>query len=62
MKIYPKDCVAAGYCLIPGTRDFFRKHNLDWRAFVREGIDSEILEATGDWMAMELIRSKKEKQ
>lgn len=35
-----------------GARKFFARHNLDWSAFLREGIPAEQLEATGDVMAI----------
>lgn len=49
-----------GYSPRPGfcrgkSRDFFRTHNLDWQAFVREGIPAEELEATGDGLALALV-------
>lgn len=49
-----------GYSPRPGfcrgkSRDFFRAHNLDWQAFVREGIPAEELEATGDGLALALV-------
>lgn len=38
-----------------GTRDFFKRHNLDWDEFLREGIDEEKLLATGDEMARQVV-------
>jgi hypothetical protein len=37
------------------SREWFRRHGLDWRAFARDGIDAEILAATGDGLALALI-------
>jgi hypothetical protein len=37
---------------IPGARAFFERHRLDWRRFLRHGIEAEVLIATGDAMAM----------
>lgn len=34
-----------------GTRDFFRRHGLDFDDFLTNGIPAEKLEATGDAMA-----------
>lgn len=34
-----------------GTRDFFKRHNLDWDTFIKSGIPAEDLEATKDAMA-----------
>ena len=42
------DLRPCGFC-IPGARDFFDAHGLDWRAFVRgPGVPAAALEATGD--------------
>lgn len=43
-----------GFCR-PKARAWFRRHGLDWRAFARDGIDSEILTATGDGLALALV-------
>ena len=37
------------------SRAWFRRHDLDWRDFVRNGIDAEILTATGDGLAIALV-------
>jgi len=38
-----------------GARIFFEKHNLDWRAFVKQGIHSDELSATRDAMALHVV-------
>lgn len=38
-----------------GARDFFKRHNLSWDAFLKEGIPAEELEATGDAMALQVV-------
>ena len=43
-----------GYCL-PMTRKWFAQHDLDFRAFARDGIDAELLLATGDPLALRLV-------
>lgn len=43
-----------GFCL-PKTREWFKRHGLDFRAFVRNGIPSEQLLATGDGMAIAMV-------
>ena len=43
-----------GYCT-RGARRWFRRMALDWDDFVRNGIDAEILQATGDAMALRLL-------
>jgi len=45
---------APGYC-VPGARKWFAQHGLDFRAFARDGIDAELLLATGDALAQRLV-------
>nr|WP_078997101.1 hypothetical protein [Lysobacter enzymogenes] len=45
----------SGFCR-GKSRAFFQRHGLDWRAFVRDGIASEYLEATGDALALALVK------
>lgn len=55
------DLRACKFCMA-GSRDFFLRHDLDWRTFVREGIPAEELESTGDAMALkvaEVARGRK---
>lgn len=40
-----------GYCNA-GSRAFAARHGMDWRAFLRDGIPVESVEATGDAMAI----------
>jgi hypothetical protein len=48
-----RHCTADGarYCA-PGLRTFCRRHGIDFRAFLREGIPASVVEQTGDAMAM----------
>lgn len=43
-----------GYC-VKGMRLFASRHNLDFETFAREGIDAEVLRATGDEMALKIV-------
>lgn len=43
-----------GFCLSQ-ARVWFKRHNLDFRDFVRNGIDAEKLEATGDGLALAVV-------
>ena len=44
-----------GYCHSQ-ARLFFQRHGLDWLAFVRgAGVDSDVLLATGDALAISLV-------
>ncbi len=45
---------AAGLC-VNGTRVWFARHDLDFRAFLREGCTAETLLATGDAMALRVV-------
>lgn len=38
-----------------GTRDFFKKHNLDYTDFLKNGIDSNILLSLNDAMANKVV-------
>lgn len=44
-----------GFCR-DKSRDWFRAHGLSWRNFVAHGIPAETLEATGDGLALELVK------
>lgn len=39
-----------------GTRDFFKRHGMDWNKFLSEGLPEEDFIATGDAMAMEVVK------
>lgn len=43
-----------GFCS-HGSREWFAYHGLDWGAFVREGIEAEVIEATGDALGLHLV-------
>lgn len=45
---------AAGLC-VHGTRGWFARHGLDFKAFLRDGIAADVLLATGDAMAMRVV-------
>ncbi len=38
-----------------GARSFFERHGLDWCEFLKCGIDSSYLTATGDAMALQVV-------
>lgn len=48
MKVYAHHVRACGLCLIPGAKSWAEAHGFDWRDFIRNGIDIELIEATGD--------------
>ncbi|EJT5136808.1 hypothetical protein N3B88_006487, partial [Pseudomonas aeruginosa] len=37
------------------AREFFKRHGLDWMAFLRDGIEADVLVATGDALALKLV-------
>lgn len=55
LRTVPYFGTRGGYCA-RGTRAWFERHGLDFRAFVREGLPEETLVATGDGMAIALVR------
>jgi hypothetical protein len=40
-----------------GARAFFTRYNLDWQKFLDEGLDSDLIEATGDPMALAVVEA-----
>lgn len=44
-----------GFCL-PKTRTWFKRHDLSFTTFVREGMDESVLLATGCGMAQALVK------
>jgi hypothetical protein len=52
------DIRKAGHC-VRGARAWFGQYNLDFAAFLREGIDAEILLATGDQFAQDVVNRKR---
>jgi hypothetical protein len=38
-----------------GARSFFKRHELDWQTFLDEGLPAEVIEATGDAMALRVV-------
>lgn len=37
-----------------GARAFFKRHGLDWNTFLKHGLPVELIEATGDAMALKV--------
>ena len=48
------DVRAVGLC-VNGTRVWFARHDLDFRAFLRHGCAADALLATGDAMALRVV-------
>ena len=51
--------VRAGFCA-QGGREWFAYYGLDWSAFVRDGIEAEAIEATGDALGLRLVAFARE--
>lgn len=60
MIITITDIRAAGHC-VRGAREWFERHGLDFRAFLKDGISADELLATGDGLAVEVIKHKRER-
>lgn len=48
-----------GFCR-DGARAWARAHGIDWKGFVRNGIEAEKLEAVGDAFAQALVKWARE--
>lgn len=60
-KITINDVRSAGHC-VRGTQLWFVRHNLDFRTFLKEGIDEEIFLSFGDALARRVVRLKQERE
>lgn len=56
-----KDIRACRMCS-GGTRDFFRRHNMDWNKFLKDGLPEEEFIRTGDAMAMQVVEAARGRQ
>lgn len=59
LRSVPYFTAGRGFCA-SGSRAWFERHGLDFRAFVRDGLPASILEATGCGMAQALARWARE--
>jgi len=55
------DVRAVGLC-VNGSRTWFERHGLDFRAFLRKGRDAETLRATNDAMALRVVDHARTRQ
>lgn len=55
MIITITDIRAAGHC-VRGARHWFDQYNLDFRLFIRNGIDSAVMLETGDARGIDVVR------
>lgn len=49
-----KEIRAAGGCAT-GVRSFFKRYSLDFKAFLKNGISADVLLATGDALAVDVV-------
>lgn len=56
MKVTMQDVIAAGYC-VTGARVWFKANKLDFRAFMKSGIDADAVPR--DPMALRIIQAAK---
>ena len=54
MKLRMSHVRKSGMCA-RGVREFFRRHDLNWSDFLKNGIDEKIIAETNDAMAMKVI-------
>ena len=57
MIIRPDDMAKVGYCAA-GVRRWFIANGLDFRDFIKNGIDADVLIATGDALTQRVIDAK----
>jgi hypothetical protein len=54
VRVTIQDARELGFC-VGGTRTFMERHGLDFKAFLRDGLDAADLLATGDAMAERVV-------
>lgn len=59
LRTVPRARGGQGYCR-DKSKAWARHHGIDFKAFVRDGIPAERLEAIGDAFALELVRWARE--
>lgn len=58
MIVIYDDIAKAGYCA-SGAKTWFAAHGLDFRDFLKNGLDASVFEATGDAMALRVVETAK---
>ena len=61
MIITITDIRQAGHC-VAGARGWFHSYGLDFRDFLKHGIDAETFLATGDALAQQVVDRKIERE
>lgn len=60
-RVTVTDLRAARYCF-RGVRPWFVRHGLSWSEFVTEGLEAEVLLATGDALVRPVIQAAEERE
>ena len=60
-RVILQDLRTARYCLA-GVRPWFKRHGLNWQAFLDHGIAADDLRATGDALVDPVIRAAAERE
>ena len=60
-RVYMRHVRMAGYCA-RGAREFCKQLNHDWSDFLDNGVDADILERTGDAMALKVVAAMHREQ
>lgn len=60
-RVTVTDLRAARYCF-RGVRPWFDRHGLSWSDFVTQGLEAEVLLATGDALVGPVIRAAEERE
>ena len=58
-KVYVSDCRALGMCITPGVKYFCERNNIDYKDFIKNGIEISILELLNDPLANKVIEVAK---
>lgn len=53
-RVSVQDLRRARICF-KGARPWFHQHGIDWQDFLRDGVEAEVLAATGDALALRVI-------
>ena len=61
VTVWMRDVRAIKGCA-KGARAFCSTHGIDYRAFLERGVDSAVLEATGDAMALRLVEEARRRE
>lgn len=60
-RITITDIRRTGHC-VRGIKRWFDGHGLDFKAFLANGIDAEVLLATGDALALQVVAAVRERR